>query len=291
MVPLESLASLPSPFPQMLAAAARSSRSRARALHAFGFTVEGVRIDLDHLEHYAHLTGGRVGGPIPLAYPFVLASPLHLRIVGDARFPFAALGLVHLEQRIERVGDLEKRLPLDVDAFVQNAQFGTTTATFTIETKVHQASRLVWQGSTKVLARTGKRSPVEGGREAKQASVVVASSSDEVEAERWSLGGSLGFRYARVAGDLNPIHLHPLVSKPFGFKRPIIHGMWTFARALATPDNGHGPAAARIAFEKPIFLPGEACLRLTPPASDRTFSVWSPDGSVRHAHGHVHRRS
>jgi MaoC like domain len=288
MVPLESLASLPSPLPQMLAAAARPRRSRSRSLHAFGFTVEGVRIDPEHLDHYTHLTGGRMGGPVPLAYPFVLASPLHLRIVGDPRFPFAALGLVHLEQRIERFGDFEKRLPLDVDAFVQNAHFGSSTATFTIETKVHQASRLLWQGSTKVLARTGKKGA--GKSEAKREATPLVVREGEVEVERWSLDAGLGFRYARVAGDLNPIHLHPLVSKPFGFKRPIIHGMWTFARALATLDNGHGPAAARIAFEKPVFLPGEACLRLTPPGPHRTFSVWSPDGAVRHAHGEVDRR-
>lgn len=291
MVPLESLPQLPSPFPQMLAAAARTSRSRAKTFQAFGFTVEQVRLDIEHMEHYAHLTGGRVGGPVPLAYPFVVASPLHLRIVADPRFPFAALGLVHLEQRIERFGDLEKRLPVDIDSFVQNARFGETTATFTIETKIHQASRLVWQGATKVLARTGKRGAAATKSDGKAERGATESRAGEVEAERWSLDGSLGFRYARVAGDLNPIHLHPLVSKPFGFKRPIIHGMWTFARALATLDNGHGPTVAQIAFEKPIFLPGEACLRLTPPGAERTFAVWSPDGAIRHAHGSVTRRS
>jgi len=287
MVPLESLPSLPAPLPRMLAAAARRKRGALKAFQPFGFTVDRVKIDAEHLDHYTHLTGGRVGGPVPLAYPFVLASPLHLCIVGDARFPFAALGLVHLEQRIERHGDLEKRLPLVVDAFVQNAHFGETTATFTIETKVQQASRLVWAGSTKVLARTGKKKSSGGG---KRETEPVAQAPGEVEAERWSLDAGLGFRYARVAGDLNPIHLHPLVSKPFGFKKPIIHGMWTFARALSTLESGHGPAVAQIAFEKPIFLPGEACLRLTPPGPERTFSVWSPDGATRHAHGTFTRR-
>lgn len=290
MVPLESLPHLPSPLPQMLAAAARSKRARSRGFQAFGFTVEQVRLDAEHLEHYAHLTGGRVGGPVPIAYPFVVASPLHLRIVGDERFPFPALGLVHLEQRVERFGDLEKRLPVDVDAFVQNALFGESTATFTIETKVHQASRLLWQGTTKVLARTGKRGSTSTKTADKERRGAPESTAGEVEVERWSLDAGLGFRYARVAGDLNPIHLHRLVSKPFGFKQPIIHGMWTFARALASIDSGHGPASAHIGFEKPIFLPGDACLRVTPPGLDRSFSVWSPDGTIRHAHGAMHRR-
>lgn len=285
MGPLASLPALPAPLPRMLLAAARRRRVALSEFQPFGFTVDRVKIDAEHLDRFTHLTGGRVGGPVPLAYPFVVASPLHLCIVGDARFPSSALGLVHLEQRIERFGDIEKRLPLVVDAFVHEAHLGETSATFTIETKVQQGSRLVWSGSTKVLARTGRK---KGG--GKREAEPVAPSPGEVEAERWSLDAGLGFRYARVAGDLNPIHLHPVVSKPFGFKRPIIHGMWTFARALSTLESDHGPAEARIAFEKPIVLPGEACLRLTPPGPERTFSVWSPNGATRHAHGTFTRR-
>jgi hypothetical protein len=271
----------------MLAAAARRTRASFKAFQPFGFTVDGVRVDPEHLEHYTHLTGGRLGGPMPLAYPFVVASPLHLCIVGDARFPFPALGLVHLEQRIERLGELEKRLPLVIDAFVQNAHFGDTAATLGIETKVHQASRLVWSGTTRILARIAKRRSANVPKREAQA---PAATPDEIESERWSLDAGLGFRYARVAGDLNPIHLHPLVSRPFGFERPIIHGMWTFARSLATLESGPGPATATIAFERPVHLPGEACLRLTAPGPIRTFSVWSPDGATRHAHGTFTRR-
>ena len=301
MVPLESLPELPAPLPLMLAAAARPLRFRSPNFSAFGFTVEQVRISTEHLDHYAHLVGGCPGGGVPLAYPFVMAAPLHLQIISDKRFPFAAMGLVHLHQRIERVGHLEKRLPLDIDAFVQNARFRERTATFTIETRVHQASRLLWQGSTRVLARLGQRGATttpapdakplpeghQGGpREALDASEVIEGGPPtEIEVERWRLEGDLGFRYSRVAGDLNPIHLHRFVSRPFGFERPIIHGMWTFARALSTLDSGTGPAVAQIGFEKPIYLPGEACLRVTPPGRERSFSVWSADGRTRHAHG------
>ncbi|MEV5316138.1 MaoC/PaaZ C-terminal domain-containing protein [Streptomyces sp. NPDC052687] len=71
----------------------------------------------------------------------------------------------------------------------------------------------------------------------------------------WPLGGDLGRRYAAVSGDRNPIHLHPLTARLFGFPRPIAHGMWTLARCLAahgTPDA----VRVRARFLAPVPLPG-----------------------------------
>ena len=66
-----------------------------------------------------------------------------------------------------------------------------------------------------------------------------------VPGQRWRLAPDLGRRYAAVSGDFNPIHLSPATSRLFGFRRPIIHGMWTHARALA--GLGRVPDAYRAA--------------------------------------------
>ncbi|GEC04786.1 hypothetical protein SSP24_24410 [Streptomyces spinoverrucosus] len=71
----------------------------------------------------------------------------------------------------------------------------------------------------------------------------------------WRLGADIGRRYAAVSGDRNPIHLHPLTARLFGFPRPIAHGMWTVARCLAA----HGTPEAvlvRAEFRAPVPLPG-----------------------------------
>jgi hypothetical protein len=58
-----------------------------------------------------------------------------------------------------------------------------------------------------------------------------------------------------VSGDRNPIHLHPLGARLFGFPRAIAHGMWTVARCLA--EYGTPPAAlVRAEFRAPVPLPG-----------------------------------
>ncbi|QYX78182.1 MaoC family dehydratase [Streptomyces akebiae] len=71
----------------------------------------------------------------------------------------------------------------------------------------------------------------------------------------WRLGGDVGRRYGAVSGDRNPIHLHPLGARLFGFPRAIAHGMWTVARCLA--EHGTPPATlVRAEFRAPVPLPG-----------------------------------
>jgi acyl dehydratase len=75
--------------------------------------------------------------------------------------------------------------------------------------------------------------------------------------ETWELPADLGRRYAAVAGDRNPIHLYDITAKPLGFKRAIIHGMWTKARSLAALGEVPDAHTVEVKFLKPIFLPGK----------------------------------
>lgn len=84
-----------------------------------------------------------------------------------------------------------------------------------------------------------------------------------MELARWSLSGGDGRRYARVSGDYNPIHLWPWTARPFGFRRPILHGYCILARAAHTLVEHRfagDPAALRrirADFRAPLPLPAE----------------------------------
>jgi acyl dehydratase len=59
-----------------------------------------------------------------------------------------------------------------------------------------------------------------------------------------------------VSGDVNPIHLHPLTARVFGFRRAIAHGMWVKARCLAAME-GRLPekVTVEVEFKAPLLLP------------------------------------
>src|SRR4051812_24067161 len=52
------------------------------------------------LARYARVCGLPAGGPVPPAYPHVLAFGLALRLMTDPAFPVPALGLVHVRNEI-----------------------------------------------------------------------------------------------------------------------------------------------------------------------------------------------
>jgi acyl dehydratase len=75
----------------------------------------------------------------------------------------------------------------------------------------------------------------------------------------WRVPGDIGRRYAAVSGDVNPIHLHPLTARAFGFPRAIAHGMWCKAHALAALESRLPDAfTVDVAFRKPVLLPSTA---------------------------------
>ena len=86
-------------------------------------------------------------------------------------------------------------------------------------------------------------------------------------------------RYAKVSGDVNPIHLSTLTARLFGFKRAIVHGMYSGAKAVSVLEqqaelNGK---AVRLAFKRPMFVPAKALLFSEQDDETTHFSLVSGD--------------
>ena len=80
-----------------------------------------------------------------------------------------------------------------------------------------------------------------------------------------------------MSGDRNPIHLHALSARAFGFSSAIAHGMWLKARTVAALE-GRLPDALTVdvAFKLPVPLPSAVGI-----ATAREGDGWSLD--VRNA--------
>jgi MaoC like domain len=209
----------------------------------------GVRAEPDRVADYARVCGFRVRDELPACYPHVLAFPLHMRLMTDGGFPFSPVGLVHIGNRIEvrRSPRLGERLDLRVrPGEVEEHPRGRA---FAIVTEVRVDGELAWREESTMLRR--------GGGTDRSGRVGRDEPPDTVFVAEWQLPGDLGRRYAAVSGDRNPIHMHPLTARLFGFPRAIAHGMWTKARCLAALEPAL-PAAYEVSveFRKPILLPG-----------------------------------
>jgi acyl dehydratase len=224
--------------------------------------LSGVRPDPDAVAAYAKVCGFGLRDHLPPTYPHVLAFPLQMATMADGGFPFGAVGLVHVENRIaqhRRIG-LDEELKLVVRPTpLQPHKRGQT---FSLLTEAWAGEEKAWESESTMLRR-GKSpevvevSPAERAEARPPAGEEEATDAGLTPSAEWRLGGDLGRRYAAVSGDRNPIHMHSLTAKPLGFPSAIAHGMWTKARCLAALESRLPDAfAVDVRFRKPIPLPG-----------------------------------
>jgi acyl dehydratase len=212
-------------------------------------TRSGVAVDRARLAAYDRVCGFDVGDTLPATYPHMLAFPLQLALMTSGRFPVAAIGLVHIHNRIVAHRPIDAGELLSLRVWATPLRPHPRGRMFMLRSELRVGSELVWEEASSNLSRGRRDDSVEAPLGPPDSAGLPATAS-------WRLPGDLGRRYGGVSGDLNPIHVHPLSARLFGFPAAIAHGMWTQARCLAQLGPELGPAfTVEVAFKRPIVLP------------------------------------
>lgn len=225
------------------------------------FTRE-VSVDREHLAAYDRVCGFRLRDELPATYPHVLAFPLAMELL-TGPFPFSPLGLVHVANRIEQRRPLRADERLALRLWAEDLRPHDRGRQFDVVAEGSVGGEVVWRDRSTYLHR--EKSGSKGGdrTEPPPASAV------------WRLPGDLGRRYARVSGDNNPIHTHPLLAKALGQPGTIAHGMWTMARCLAALEGALPDAyTVDVRFKLPLRIPGKAAFSI----ADGSFAVHDGQG-------------
>ncbi|MEV5813942.1 MaoC/PaaZ C-terminal domain-containing protein [Streptomyces mutabilis] len=251
----------------------------------------GLRVDLARLAAYERVCGFPTGADaLPVTYPHVLGFPVAMRLMSGRAFPLPLLGLVHTSIGITRRAALPATGEYELTAYVEglSPHRRGTEARVVTELRAGGRAEPVWESRSTYLARhrvDGSATPRDGEPSAAGTPAHGPAAADAgplpVRAE-WRIAGDVGRRYGAASGDRNPIHLHPLTARLFGFPRAIAHGMWTVARCLAehgTPDA----AVVRAEFRAPVLLPGTVVYG----AGDGRFELRGGDGRRQHLCGEV----
>jgi acyl dehydratase len=245
----------------------------------------GAQADPDAVAAYAKVCGFALRDHLPPTYPHLLAFPLHMAVMADGSFPFGAVGLVHVENRIVQRRPIGVDEELTIRVRPTKLQPHPKGRTFTLETEALVGDETAWE-SVSTMLRRGKTDP-EAKADSGDFEPLPADAPASAE---WRLGGDLGRRYAAVSGDRNPIHMHSLTAKPLGFPAAIAHGMWTKARCLAALESRLPDAfSVDVRFRKPILLPGRVDFAAAGENGDAdiVFAVRDAERQIPHLDGRV----
>jgi acyl dehydratase len=237
-------------LPRLFADAVVNGRHTGHSVPDVVAERRGVRVDPSIVADYAHLCGFGLGAYPPMSWPHLLGFPLQAAVMSRRDFPVPMVGLVHVENRITWTRPLEYGESLDVSVHAADLRPHRRGWLVDLVAEVSSGDDVVWHGVSTYLARGhgDESAPQDGPPD------VDALRSRALVQVRF--GEDAGRRYASVSGDVNPIHLHALSARALGFDRAIAHGMFSYARVLASL-GARLPAAgsSTVWFRKPVKLP------------------------------------
>jgi acyl dehydratase len=252
--------------------------TRGKDVPDLTLALNDVLIDVDRLAAYAHVCGFPLTDTLPVTYPHLLAFPLQLSLMTDSSFPFPAMGLVHIYNRITQHRPIKASETLSIRVWATPLEPHPRGTQFSLRSEVRAGDQLVWEEMSTNLRRGGEH--VDESASA----ATVLSAEDLPTVATWKLLADLGRRYGSVSGDLNPIHMHPLSARLFGFQSAIAHGMWTKARCVATLEPRLPQSfTVEVAFKRPILLP--ATVHFAADAEGNRFGVRDADEGTPHLDG------
>ena len=262
-----------------------TSRKKGGVVGSLSEHVEGVKIDPNHLWAFRRVAGHVDDGRIPATYPHVLIGALHAKLISRDDFPHPALGLVHVANQIRCYSSLTLDDRYDVTVAIDGQRDARKGIEFDLVTQFRRDKELVWEQTTTVL-RPGK-TKLDGARESKP--VDTGNHTHLLRSVALRIPEDIGRRYAAVSGDYNPIHLHAVAAKPFGFRRAIATGMWTAARVVAELDRDIPDEAYEfdVAFRRPVYLPSRVVFEAWKSDANTLWRVVSPDAKTIHMTGAV----
>jgi len=238
--------------------------------------------DKGRVARYRKVCGFPAGEVLPETFPQVLAFPLHLALMTDARFPFPAVGAVHIANTIRQHRPILIGEKLALDVSVNDLRPHSRGRQVTLMTTCTIDNIVVWQGETVVLHRERTSATIPSGNP------LAVPDQAPTGPLVWKLPSNLGRQYAAVSGDRNPIHLYDVTALPMGFKHHIAHGMWSKARCLAELSNRVPEAfSIAVAFKKPINLPGKVRFGARTDAGRIDFGLTSASNPSPHVLGRI----
>jgi hypothetical protein len=228
-----------------------------------------------------------------LAMYSLVIGKLQLYALSDPAFPLPVLGAVHLSNEFTLYQKWNEASPLLVKLEVRNFQAHARGIILEMESKIFQQNILIWTCKTMILSFTSF------GKKALSKQPSLPRSDDSLKSFltqtldaiggnqsplQFKLESDIGRKFATICGDYNPVHLHPITARMFGFPGAIAHGMCVLGKSWSVIEAPPQklPLHCTVYFLKPLILPAAVCVNNSQTNENTSLIVQSKSGTVNH---------
>ena len=289
----QSFQALPSLLNLYTKAVFKRNQKQLTALPELTLKVSDFAINTKQFNQYLESFGFNESDNIPAPFFYLATQTSQLFLLTQSRFPLSPAGLVHLGVCFEQHQAMlskdwnNSQLGNYIFMSIVNQRHYKKGLVFDIETELYDQNQTPYLKITNTyLARAIRVNSHEGLPVLCDLNPEDLSSSTS-PITNIALNQHAGKRYARLSGDYNPIHLSRFTAKLFGFKRPIIHGIFLVSKAYAQLHNQSNPPPLKgvFQFKSPFYLPGQGQLSIHTQGQQSLVLVSSNNQS--HLHGKI----
>jgi len=230
----------------------------------------GARADRSLVERYCDACSLPFDGHYPILYPHILTSAIHLDMMSQPEFPLSPMGAVHARNHLIRHAPIPVDAALDITCALTETRVLKQGVEFEVTTTLTMDGQPCWESVSAYLVR-GKKfgDPGEPAPRAELPELPEAS-----ETHTWQVPRNMGWRYAKITGDFNPIHVSRILARFMGFDRDLIHGMWSAARCLGHTPPSETPVQVDLLFKGPVYMESTATMNSLPGEGGTLFELY-----------------
>lgn len=220
-----------------------------------------VTVEARHLEWFRRMCDYESTPFLPFVYPLTICFHYHLGVFAHLAFPWSLRRLLGLRNHVVQHRRIRAGEILDIAVSTQELRVRPRGVEFDILTVISSGREPVWESRHVYFLRCDiPDTPMPSARpELPPLSTVECETG-------WRAPRGGGWEFARLSGDLNPIHYFKPWAKAMGFRRPFCHTQRVVSECLkrlpdAVTESESEPLMLDVEFKGPVYYDSDLTLR------------------------------
>ena len=264
--------------PKLIMAIARKKKYQLEQFEPFSIQLENLYANEKQMSRFTKMFGEPDDIP---TFAFITAFRASLQCLAQAKTPSSIMGLIHLSSEFQPYNKINWLTPLNIKVTLSKCEQMDKGLLYTVVTDFYQKGKLVLTNSNCMLDKSRKYRADESPNSDKSHTDLPQNLPELTNIANWHIEQKTAWSYALASGDVNPIHLHPILAKQFGLANVLIHGMYNVSKTLEQlkSHNIEFEQGFKVEFNRPCFIPNNVKLQQYEGSDE--FGLFSVSGEDR----------
>lgn len=226
----------------------------------------GQRSSPRQLGEYFALSGLPAGEHLSILYPHTLSFPLLMAVLSHPAFPLPIWNILQVRNRLRLHQAIAADAVLDITVRTGARRVLEKGVEMDLRVNADSAGRTVFDAVNTFYAR--------GRYGAAEASALPSPAVTATAVTEWTMPAHGRWRYGRLSGDINPLHLSSAYARRAGYAQAFAHPQRAVGQCLGHLDAlRQAPMQLETWIKGPVFYGARVSLRSDARAAERVFAL------------------